>query len=526
MALFGRKKGDDGDREPPAGGGGGAAGNGDGKDSGAGGNGQMGQPAYSADKASRFFAHAQTVHDATNYEYAMQLWLNGLRQDPTSMKGLESFFKSAAAFLADSGGKGPGKETLRLFEGKGDLEKFLTSLLNWGMKPTDPLLAVRATEAAAKLGLPEQTYWLGDRALDKIALEKKPRKELYIKLIEIFSKVGAYDKAVEAGEAAVRLDPSDGKLAAEVRNLSAQMTMSQGGYDQSGEAGGFRKNIRDLDKQRHLEDAERIVKTEETIDRLIKADEEEYARRPEDPSTINKYAGHLMERGRPEDEKRALEVLAKGFETTKQFRFRQMRGDLILRKANRKLQQYKDAAVKEPGNAVAQSRAKQAQAEYARMELEEYKQRVEAYPTDLGLKFELGKRYFEVGDVDNAIPLFQESQHDARRRVESQNYLAQAFQKIDYIDEAINTYHHAREAHKSDTDETGMSLAYGLMTALLLKAERERELPVAEEADKLASLIAIKKFDYRDIRAKRDAIKKLMAEIKRGGGNGRAPGAE
>ena len=38
----------------------------------------------------------------------------------------------------------------------------------------------------------------------------------------------------------------------------------------------------------------------------------------------------------------------------------------------------------------------------------------------------------------------------------------------------------------------------------------------AEEADKLASAIAIHQFNYKDIRARRDVLKKLIADLKRG----------
>ena len=33
---------------------------------------------FSPEKAQRFFERAQTVHDATNYDYAMNCWLSGL----------------------------------------------------------------------------------------------------------------------------------------------------------------------------------------------------------------------------------------------------------------------------------------------------------------------------------------------------------------------------------------------------------------------------------------------------------------
>jgi predicted Zn-dependent protease len=292
--------------------------------------------------------------------------------------------------------------------------------------------------------------------------------------------------------------------------------MNQGGYDLAGQAGGFRQNIRDADRQRQLEEQERIVKTEETLDRVVRANEEEYRSRPDDPASTMKYAKSLMERGRPEDEKRALEVLKRGLEVTKQFRFREMQGDLILRMAARKLAKYRETAAAAPENAKAQSNYKLAQAEYLRMEVEEYKARVEAYPTDLGLKFELGKRLFEGGNTDGAIALFQESQHDAKRRVESLNYLGQAFMKIGWTDEAVHTFRQAMDTYKLTTDETGMALRFGLLSALQTKAEADRDLAVAEEADKLASAIAVQQFNYRDIRTRRDALKKLIGEIKRG----------
>ena len=52
--------------------------------------------------ARKFFDPARTVHDSTNYEYAMTLWLQGLRHDPTSMSGLEGFIASSESFAAEN----------------------------------------------------------------------------------------------------------------------------------------------------------------------------------------------------------------------------------------------------------------------------------------------------------------------------------------------------------------------------------------------------------------------------------------
>ncbi|MFN0133658.1 MAG: hypothetical protein ACKVW3_14165 [Phycisphaerales bacterium] len=502
MALFGKKK-EEGDEPKPNGQ--------DAKDQ----KSESFKPA--PDKAAKWFANARVVHEATNYAYAMQSWLSGLRQEPTSMSGLEGFFKSCAAFLNEGGNRKEVRDLTKDFSGRNDVDKYAASLLQWGLEPADAAAAVRATEAAGKLNMPEPTYWLGERALAAVLREKKPRKELLIKLMEIFTAVGAYEKAVQAGEAAVRLDPSDAKLAADVRNLAAQATMSRGGYENSGQAGGFRQNVRDLDKQRQLEDAERIVKTDETVDRLVREAEVRYRERPEDLAVITVYVKRLLERGRPEDESLAKKLLEKTYESSKQFRFREMYGDIRLRQAARKLADYKATALAAPENEKAGRMHREAQRQFLTMEAEEYKLRVEAYPTDLTWKFELGKRLFDLGQYDDAIALFQKSQEEAKRRVESLLYIGRSFQAQSWIDEAVHSYRQALEVHRMPNDETGMEIRYGLMSALQAKAEAERELAAAEEADKIASGIAIQQINYRDIRARRDAIKKLITELKRGG---------
>jgi tetratricopeptide (TPR) repeat protein len=321
------------------------------------------------EKAQRFFEHAKTAHQTGAYEYAMQNWLRGMKFDPGSMSALEGYITSAMQHAEKSGGK-LSKETARIFDGKTPVEKFLLALLAWSVKIRDGSLAVKATEGAAALNLAETTFWIGERALLASRGEAKPRKDNFTRLLEAFAKVGAYDKAAEAGDAALKIDPSDGELAGRVRNMSAQSTMAKGGFDQTGKAGGFRANVRDLDKQRHLEEADRIVKTEETIDRLVSMAEEAYAASPGDLTNVSTYVKRLRERGRPEDEEAAFRALSKAFEETKQFRFRQEMGEIRLRRAARALRKHREAAELEPENAEAAEKAKQASAQYLKMEIE------------------------------------------------------------------------------------------------------------------------------------------------------------
>lgn len=468
---------------------------------------------FSPEKARKFFDHAKTVDEATNYEYAVQSWLQGLKMDPASVEGVAGFFGSLARFLGESGGKKLSKDVFGVVAGKTSVDRYLQALLEWGQKNDDAVLAVRAFESAAKIGLIDPAKWIGDRALNWVARDKKPRKDLFVRLSENFERIGSFDKAVAAAEAATKLDPTDGQLAARLRSLAAQATMTRGGYERAGEAGGFRANVRDLGKQRQLEESERIVKTEETIDRLVATSEEEYAKRPADLPTIETYAKRLIERARGNDEDRAHEILTKAYADTNQFRFREMAGDVRLRQARRRISESKQALEADPADPAKIEAHQQAMKAYSDLEIAELALRVQNYPTDLSKKYSLGRSYLAAHRYEDAIPLFQESQGDPRYRAGSMGMLAECFRRMEWSTEAIETYRAALEVREL-MPEQQMDLQYGLMLSLKGKAESERDLPAAEEAEKIASSIAIKNIAFRDIRKHREELKKLVQSLK------------
>ncbi|HYE03269.1 MAG TPA: tetratricopeptide repeat protein, partial [Phycisphaerales bacterium] len=317
------------------------------------------------------------------------------------------------------------------------------------------------------------------------------------------------------GEEGVRADPADGKLHAEVRNMSAQATMTKGGFDQAGESGGFRANIRDAEKQRRLDEEERMVRGELTADRVVADARAAYQARPDDRPSITRYAKALLDRGTPADEQTAREVLLRAYEQTQEFRFRQMAGDIGLRQAKRQL-----AALEKQGAEAA--RIEQARRALAELEAREYQARVAAYPTDLGLKLELGRRLLALDRHEEAIAVLQEAKADVKNRPKVLGHLGTAFEAIGWTDEAIETYRLALDpAHApvGGVDETtAMELRYGLMRALEARANESGDLASADEAYKLASSIAMEQISYKDVRARREALKQLAARLREAGG--------
>ncbi len=478
---------------------------------------------FSPEKAEKFFQHARAMFEASNYEYSAQLWLGGLRLDPSNLPALQGFFNAIGRFMEEGAGKKTvSKEIVKAFSGKADVDRYLLSLLEWGQKPTDAAMAVKASELASKLTLKDPTLWITERALGLAMREKKVSKAALLKCSEAFGKAGAFDKALTAAEQALKQDPTDGDLAAKIRGLAAQSTMAKGGFDRTGQEGGFRANIRDATKQRQLEEADRIVKTEETQDRLIADAEAEFAARPGDLPTIEKLAKRLLERGKAADEERAHQIYTKAFAETTQFRFRELAGEIRIRQSRRKLSELKQMLDKSQDSEMLQRMHGQAEQEHLELELGEHKLRVDNYPSDLSRRFELGKRYFNAGKHSEAIEQFQESQHDPRNRAASQVMLGQSFQAIGWTEEAIDTFRHAADI-KDLMPDVLMEIRYHLMVALQTRADADGDVAAAEEADRLASGIARQQMTYKDIKTRREAIKALLQRLRPRQSGGSAP---
>lgn len=500
MAIFGKKKGGDGAEDTGP--------NGD----------QAPDSGFNPATARKFFDRAQTLHDSTNYEYSMHHWLVGLRWDPTSMDGLRGFLRTSDAFLSEHPKGKVSKETRAAVETKGAVGKYIDALLTFGVKKMDTAAAVRVAGAAADIGVHEAAQFLGRHALAIAKQDDKKKKDTFVKLLDVLDKSGDYQAAAQAGEMACQLDPADGQLQNRVRNMMAQATMNRGGFDESGQEGGFRRNIRDAEKQAQLEQSEMISKTASTKDAIVERTKAAHEANPDDVPALEAYAKALVERGKHADVLKAMSVYSQAHSKTGQFRFRQRSGELQLRLAKRSVVALRQQAEANPGDEAAKEKFESALASYRQKELEELRLQVENYPTDLPLKFELGKRYFEQGMFDEAIEQFQQAQEDAKLRRQVQGMMGQSLLRLGgWEGEAVATYRQALDGLTDLDSDQGMDLRYGLMCALRAYAEKDRDLDAAKEAEKLAGGIAIKSFTYRDIREQRDAIKQLVKGLEGGG---------
>lgn len=471
---------------------------------------------FSSDKAANFFSHARTTYESGNYEYSAQLWLRGLRWDPTDREAVDGFWKAAQEVAKESKKKGPSKDIAKAAaDAKGPVRRFLQELTNASFRWDDSGSVLKAAEAAVGVESLEIADLFGQRAYTLARQDKKPRKDTFVKLLQVFNAAGNFKLAVESGEIARQLDPSDAELQHQVRNMMARQTMTSGGFDQAGEAGGFRRNIRDAAKQAELEAADRISKTDDVKDRLVETGKREYEADPQNTVVIDRYGKALRERGKAADLMEAWKLYNRAFKATGQFRFRQAAGEISLRRAKAAIARQAQLVEASPDDREAREKLEALQKQLDTMELEELKLQEQNYPTDLALKFRVGLAMFNRGMYDESIGFFQEAQSDPKNRSRVLYYMGRAFSHIEgWENEAIQTLRRAIEELEDKTSDSALELRYDLMTALQRKATKDRDAGSAQEADELAASIAMQRFNFRDIREKRDQIKALIAELK------------
>jgi len=461
------------------------------------------------DKAHGWFEHGRKAADP---DYALTCFANGIRLDPTPMSAHEAMFAAAMKY---TGKPAAGKE-LRKIDGPHAVEKFAAAEFAWMKDLNSASLALKFLEASvkAKPWVAEVGRWHCPRVLSVLRRQKKPSKATFLAAKDLFPELTAWDEALAAGMDALTLDPGDVNLENELKDISAQRAMDQGRYEEAaGEEGGFRKFVKDPEKQRELGEADIIAGGLDVAGRNIERARKEYEQSPEVPDVINQFAQLLRALATPESVEEAHAIFLKGHEVTGQYRFRASAGDIRVSQARAKVTDLQ-AKAEEPGaNSDVQTALGAAQSELLDLQHTEYSARIKEYPTDRVLKQRLGEVIFKLGNFDDAMPCFQEAKDDPKLRVRAAHMLGRTFAAQTWHDVAIQEFKEALDRVEPGDRETELAVRYDLMVSLMEFAKQETELESAREALDICSSIVRKDITYRDIRVRRKQAGDLVKEL-------------
>ncbi len=458
------------------------------------------------DKAAKFFEHARTVAQTGNYSYALDMYARGLRFEPDNMESHLALYETAVRYF-NSNGKPASSKEIRAIDGPNPADKMAVAEFAWAKDINNLALAMKLMAAIGKADEKEFGQWLAPRMFAMMLKAKKQTKQLYAQGKDLFGEVDAWKEAFAAAERAIQIDPTDSNLISELNELSAQRTISEGGFNQgqTEENGDFRRHIKDADKQSALQDEESLsggAGSGRAIDRA----KQEFEEAPESAEAVNKYAQLLRRLDTPEDDDTAIAVYLKGFEATKQYRFKMAAGDVKMSRLNKRVRKIDEA---EAGTEEAAT----LRAELLELRSVEFNERVAKYPTDRGIKFELGAIEYDRGNFEDAMVMFQQCKDEAKYRTRATHMLGKCFAQEGWHQEAVGEFREAIEKLDGTEKDRELTIRYDLMLSLIDLARHEKSAEDAREAAEICSAIVRKDISYRDIRKKRKEVDTLIKEL-------------
>jgi len=449
----------------------------------------------------RLYLKAAEAAQRENPDYAITLFCQILEKEP-------AFFDCRRALRVEQANKAAGTTTgffKKMMSGAGASPHIAKAKMALGRNPAEAMAIAEQVlnsdpnnsfahriivDAAQALDLPKTAVL----SLEVMARHSPKDKALIIEFADLAARIGgeASASAERALDELARAAGFDPDLAQAQKNLSARKTMDEGGYSAlEGGGGSYRDILKNKEEAVSLEQANRVQKTEDTGARLIKEYEARLVSEPDNVKMIRSLAELYTEK---KEFDRALEMYGRiknsshgGADSA----LDRAISETTVRKMDHQLSQLNPFA---PDHADQIAQLKAAKAEF---KLTECKQRADKYPTDLGIRFELGQLYFEAGKIGEAIAEFQKAQQNPNRRIPAMSYLAQCFAKRGMNDSAVRTLQNAIK-EKAAFDEEKKDLIYNLgcvLEAMGKKMEAIEQFLQIYETD----------MNYRDLAAKVDA---------------------
>ena len=449
----------------------------------------------------RLYTKAGEAAMRENPDYAITLYCQILEKEPAFFDcrralRVEQAKKAAATTtgffkkMMSGAGAGPqiAKAKMAMGRSPGEAMGIAEQVLN--TDPNNSFAHRVVVDGALALELPKTALL----SLEVMVRHSPKDKGLVIEFADLAAQIGgeSAESAERALDDLIRSVGFDPDLAQAQKNLSARKTMDEGGYAKlEGGEGSFRDILKDKEEAKSLEQAAKVQKSEDTAARLIGEYEGRLANEPDNFKMMRSLAELYTEK---KEFDRALELYARikgSSHASADAGLDRAIADTTVKKMDHQLSQLNPFA---PDHADQIAQLKASKAEF---KLAECKQRMEKYPTDLAIRFELGQLYFETGKVSEAIGELQKAQQNPNKRIAAMSLLAQCFAKRGMNDSAVRTLQNAIK-EKPGFDDEKKDLIYNLgcvLEAMNKKAEAVEQFLQIYETD----------INYRDVAAKIDA---------------------
>ena len=455
-----------------------------------------------AGKGAAFFKRAEQVAEMASWDFAIEMYLQGILREPDNIDRGHQGLRKVSLERKLKGGKPAGLlEQMRRRGGKTPPEKLINAEYLLAKEPGSVSHMVAVMKAAQGAELPTVVKWVCDIVLEAERQAAKPNKGVLQQIMTAYEDIQEYSHAINACQLALRASPNDDVLQSKLRDLSADNTRVAGKY---GEEGSFSKGVKDMDKQRELAQGEYLQQSRKALEERVEAARKDYLASPIAPGKIHALADALCKIEEESFENEAIDVLKKALADTGSYQYKVRIGDIRMRQMTRRYRKLLEAGDK----AGAADQARQQLA----FEMEEFAERARNYPTDLRVKFELGRRQLLSGLHDDAIASFQQSQRDPGLHVRSLLYLGQAFAAKKWYREAAETYEKALATEMTEDRAKDVRYNFGDVLEKMGDAAPTPPEKIAlwEKALDQFSQVAQVDLRYKDVAARIESLRKKI----------------
>jgi len=435
------------------------------------------------------FQHASGIASKGDFDYATKLFTTCVVGDPGNLLYAQSFVgnlqkkynnnKKGSRFAGVKGAssKAGVKRALMQKDWPGVIKSGLGVL---ELNPWDSSSLLAMSKACEELEYDQCELLYLRTALD--ANMKDP--ELNRRCGRVLARQEQFDQAIICWTRVQQAIPDDEEAKKAIGDLTVNKTIHQGGYEGAESA----KDVKHLSGDDDGPGQQRTP--EEQLEKAI-------GKEPSDTSNYLQLAElHLGKERFEEAEKvlrRALEV------SGEQVDIQERLEDVELRVLREQVATA-ERTLKEDASDANKRKHTQLRVTLNNKEMEVYRSRSLRFPTNLGLRYELGLRLKRAQKYNEAIKELQEARGDPRRKGEVLLALGECFQQIKQYKLALSNYQEAVESLSEREMEQKKLAIYRV-------AKLAWGLKDVDTAEKFATDLAGYDFSYRDVSELLDKIR-------------------
>ncbi|MEY2490182.1 MAG: hypothetical protein QOC70_2124 [Verrucomicrobiota bacterium] len=342
-------------------------------------------------------------------------------------------------------------------------------------------------QAALAGGWPE----IGVFALQTLLEEKASDTKILHELGRLHHELGESEKEVEVYHRITEIDPADAEADRLGKDASARASMKTGGWTR---AESYRDLIKDKEAAVSLEQQGRLVLADESLEQQIEEAFTRHKTGPENVDSARKLGALYALKGDLENAI-AWYQYAANLTNNNDPGDAQKISDLQRKRSEREIAEHEEFlakhGVQDPLSSQRSEALLLAKKKHAELLIDDARERSERNPTDLQLRFELGKHLYHSDRFREALPELQRARQYPHRRLKSMNLLGCCYRELEMFDLAAQQLEEAAQ-EISSMDAMKKEIVYNLGLVYELMGEGDKSIAAMKQ-------IYQTDYGYRDV---------------------------